>query len=632
MTQPTRISRLWSLKYLVLATVFSTVTLLLFLRRSSFYEQIHRPSLPTSPQTQPHYPSDEHGFTHPIGQLILRARDQWSSVLAKESHDLPTAAYRYRERRGRHPPPGFDAWVNWALHHEAVIIEDFFDRIYDDLNPFWALDAREVRYRSSHWNHEHVISIRNGKASFKGHDVVGWLPLWHGLIQELAEYLPDVDLPMNVMDESRILVKWETVNSMLNIQTANRRMPPVSKVQTSYTGLPPLDSATVDKPYEPEWITGDSNHYWDLFRQTCAPNSPSRNVSAIDVYQDPPDMPTTHPAFSYNGYVSNWTLSKDPCQYPALRSLHGTFIESVSINSSQDLVPLFGGSKLPTNNDILIPPAMYLVTELVGIADFSGGGNIGPPWAEKKDGVIWRGVASGGRNKPETWQHFHRHRLVQMLNGSTVSSAELADSTAAQSFSLPNQTDYPLRAATAGGLGPWISNFSDVGFIHLECFPRESDPDRVPLCSYTDPFFEVKPGMPMPEMFVVKYLPDIDGNSFSGRFRAFLRSTSLTIKATIYDEWHDARLMPWVHFVPMDNTFVDLYAILDFFMGYHGEGRHDSLAEEIADEGRSWTDRVLRREDMALYMWRLILEWARVCDDKRDVLGWVDDLKEAGVA
>ena len=50
----------------------------------------------------------------------------------------------------------------------------------------------------------------------------------------------------------------------------------------------------------------------------------------------------------------------------------------------------------------------------------------------------------------------------------------------------------------------------------------------------------------------------------------------------------------------------------------------------LADEGRIWADQVLRREDMALYMWRLILEWARVCDDKRDVLGWVDDLKEAG--
>src|SRR5215469_1676511 len=162
MTRPFR-SWLWSIKSLALATIF-TITLFLLLRRSSFSEPIRRPSLSTSPETQPtqpHYPFDEHGLTHPIGQLIRKARDQWSCVLAKRSHDLPTAAYRYRERRGRHPPPGFDAWVNWALRHEAVVIEDFFDRIYDDLNPFWALDAREVRRRSSHWNHEQVISIRD---------------------------------------------------------------------------------------------------------------------------------------------------------------------------------------------------------------------------------------------------------------------------------------------------------------------------------------------------------------------------------------------------------------------------------------------------------------------------------------
>jgi hypothetical protein len=500
------------------------------------------------------------------------------------------------------------------------------------LNPFWALDAREVRRRSSHWNHERVISIRDKNATLKGQDLVGRLPLWHDLIKELVEYLPDVDLPMNVMDESRILVKWETVNSMINIQTANRQMPLISQVQSSYTGLPSLDAAPVDEPYKPEWITGDSNHYWDFFRQTCTLNSPSRNVSAIDVYRDPPDMPNTNPAYSYKGFVSNWTLSKDPCQHPSLRSLHGAFIEPISVNSSQELVPLFGGSKFPTNNDILIPPAMYLTTSPVGVVDFHGGKNMGPPWSKKKDGVIWRGVASGGRNKAETWPHFHRHRLVQMLNGSTVSAAELGNSTAAPSFTLPDQAHYPLRAAAAGDLGPWISSFSDVGFTHLECFPSESGPDRELLCSYTDPFFEVKASIPMPKQFEFKYLPDVDGNSYSGRFRAFLRSTSLPIKATICDEWHDDRLIPWVHFVPMDNTYVDLYAILDFFMGYQGKGSHDSLAKEIADEGRIWADQVLRREDMALYMWRLILEWARVCDDKRDVLGWVDDLKEAGVA
>jgi len=605
----------WSsrLRYLVLAALLSTVTLLLLLRRPSpSPKPIHRIPLPSSLE------ADEHGFAHPIGKLILRAQERQSCRLVKQSNDLPTAAYRYRERRGRYPPPGFDAWVNWALQHKAVVIEDFFDRIYDDLNPFWALDAREVRRRSSHWNHDHVISIRDGNATFKAtkHDPMGRLQIWHGLVSELADYLPDVDLPMNIMDESRVLVEWETINSMVDVQTANQQMPPTSEVQTSYAGLPPLKAAPLEESFDPQWISQDSNHYWDLFRRTCAPDAPSRNVSAIDVYQDPPDMPTIYPAHSYNGYVSNWTLSRDPCQHPSLRSLHGTFIEPISLKTSTHLTPIFGGSKLPTNNDILIPPAMYLSNSPTGNVDYSGGSSIGPPWRKKKDGVIWRGVASGGRNKAETWPHFHRHRLLQMLNGS-------ADFTAAPSFRLPDRAHYPLRAAD---LAAWISSFSDIGFTDLWCFPGETDPKRTRLCPYTDPFFEVKNSTPMAEQYAFKYLPDIDGNSFSGRFRAFLRSTSVPIKATIYSEWHDARLVPWVHFVPMDNSFVDLYSVLEFFMGYRGEGGHDSLAEKIADEGRIWADKVLRREDMALYMWRLILEWARVCDDKRDVLGWVDDL------
>jgi hypothetical protein len=69
-----------------------------------------------------------------------------------------------------------------------------------------------------------------------------------------------------------------------------------------------------------------------------------------------------------------------------------------------------------------------------------------------------------------------------------------------------------------------------------------------------------------------------------------------------------------------------LYGILDFFMGYKGEGGHDDAAALIANEGREWAEKVLRREDMILYTWRLLLEWARLCDEEREMLGWVDDL------
>ena len=128
--------------------------------------------------------------------------------------------------------------------------------------------------------------------------------------------------------------------------------------------------------------------------------------------------------------------------------------------------------------------------------------------------------------------------------------------------------------------------------------------------------------MKMKKQYNYKYLPDLDGNSFSGRYRGFLGSTSLPIKATIYDEWHDSRLVPWKHFVPMDNTYIDIYGIMAYFLG----GR-DETAKQIAMEGKKWTETVLRREDMQIYVFRLLLEYARLCDDNRERLGWVSGVE-----
>lgn len=45
-------------------------------------------------------------------------------------------------------------------------------------------------------------------------------------------------------------------------------------------------------------------------------------------------------------------------------------------------------------------------------------------------------------------------------------------------------------------------------------------------------------------------------------------------------------------------------------------------AETIAEEGREWAGKVLRKEDMRVYMFRLLLEWGRLTDDRRDELGF----------
>ncbi|KAK1807213.1 hypothetical protein LTR12_018444, partial [Friedmanniomyces endolithicus] len=86
---------------------------------------------------------------------------------------------------------------------------------------------------------------------------------------------------------------------------------------------------------------------------------------------------------------------------------------------------------------------MYLSTEEL----YAGRGDRGPEWIQKKDGVVWRGVASGGRNKAETWTHFHRHRYVQMLNGTAVHEAEIGSLPAeGTTFKLPAQGHYSLVA------------------------------------------------------------------------------------------------------------------------------------------------------------------------------------------
>lgn len=561
--------------------------------------------------------------THPIESLITEARKHHAAVVAQHPTDLADAAAKYRQRRGRHPPPGFDSWYAHAVKHDALIPESFFDRIYADLRPFWALDARTTAERAATWHH--VIKVRNGRAEGQGNTegLVPWLQLWTGLVAEAAPYLPDVDMPINMMDESRLLVPWDKIADYVQTEGSTRSMPRADQVITEFTGLYKVDAQAVElQPYDPEWVR--DNIFWDMTRETCDPKSASREVPQNANLTEYPNFPAKYkPPYQYFGYVKNFTATMDVCTQPHLREMHGTFIEPLSMSSSRELIPLFGGSKLSHNNEIIIPGAMYITDDPF----YSGGKAHGPPWADKKNGLVWRGVASGGRHKSENWSHFQRHRLVQMLNGTTVSGLEgeaatsgAGGMTRAPTFEMPSMQKYDFPRRREGELGSWLTEFADAGFVELLCFPGGE-------CDYLEPWYSEVESVPMAEQYKMKFIPDVDGNSFSARFRGLVSSTSLPLKATVYAEWHDDRLFPWLHFVPLDNTLQDLYGVLDFFTR---DESGDSAAQFLAEQGTEWSARVLRREDMVLYTWRLLLEFARVCDVNREFVGWVSDLKGKG--
>ena len=564
---------------------------------------------------RPEPPNATHPITHPIEQLISDARESFEALIRQQSFDLSTAAERYRERRQRHPPPGFDAWFKYASQHDAIIVESFFDRIYADIAPFWALDPETIVERASSWHH--VVRVRKGDAEGVGNveDKVPWLQLWTALVAEAAPHLPDVDMPINYMDESRLMVPWEKIGEYVTAERSSRSLIPPEQVVSEYTTVAKVDAKGEAKLYEPKWMT-EGHGLWDLARAACAPNSPSRNVSQLENFESLPSFPQDwDPDYQYQGYVRNFTAAIDPCLQPHLREMHGSLIEPVSVSTSQELIPLFGGSKMPINNEILIPGAMYLTDDPF----YSGGSSHGPPWNHKRTGVIWRGVASGGRNMKENWFHFQRHRLVEMLNGTTVADVERSGGRA-MTFELPPLAKYNFPRRKELKVGPWLDGFANAGFVDLLCFPADSN------CTYVLPYMSTVKSVPMSEQYEFKFMPDVDGNSFSARFRGFLSSTSLPLKSTIYAEWHDDRLVPWLHFAPLDNTLQDLHAVLDFFTR---DRIGDDAARFLAEQGTAWSAKVLRREDMLLYVWRLLLEFARVCDENRTSLGYIDDLQAA---
>lgn len=571
---------------------------------------------------------------HPIDSLMDAAERTFDGWIAGRSSNLHSAAAAYRSRRGRQPPPGFDAWYAYAQKHEALVVEELFDQIYRDLAPFWAIDAQKMRNVARHF--EHHITVRNGTASMTHRHDPGTqtdrMEAWLELVRSIEEHLPDLDMAVNVMDESRVIAPWEDIDSYIGTETRTRQLLSQEHVYSQYQKYETYANST-ETPPSIAWTGPGQEAYWDIARAGCAPQAPARHQAAATNFSGPPPMSEGFPMHSPEGYVKNWTQARDPCQQQHLQEAHGAFIEPVSISTTHELIPIFGESKLTMNNDILIPAAAYVSASFDG-GMYSGSDASGKNWAKKTAGVVWRGVASGGRNRKENWTRFHRHRFVAMMNGSYVQDVERGRDSVGegQTFVPESYANYHLPRQ---GLGPWLERIADVGFTELLCWPGTGQA----TCSYTDAYFSIASKIPMAKQYDYKILPDIDGNSFSGRYLSFLRSTSLPLKATLYSEWHDDRLIPWLHFVPMDNMFTDVYGILDYFLGADTVERtqnstqetvraaRDAAAQRIALRGKEWAEKALRREDMQVYMLRLLLEYARLCDDNRDRLGFVGDVQ-----
>ncbi len=614
---------------------------------TSTFVEYTRPPLPTTSQhlatTQnvaTPSPSPEVLDYHPIAALMKEADDRWQEYVGSRSTTFKQTVEKYRNKFGRHPPPGFKKWYKYARTKNVFNIDDF-DQVMDDLRPFWAIDPKILRQHTQHmWeNPEHGIGgihIRNHKV-VKLTNTMWRTEVFKSLVEKFIEFLPDMDVMMNRLDQPRLLVPWEDMQELLAKEYASRALPPdaVDSFTAGQTNL--SDTSTFDDPakdqserLDAEWFGRPGKQYMDIASLACPPESPARsNLSIEDAnarYKSP-----------YGGLVTNFNLSSDLCTIgPAVQNLHGLLYSASSILASHKLVPVFGECKVNVNSDILFPANMYWKHD--DRYDYSDKEDV--PWEEKVDNMIWRGVTSGGVQIPENWSTMHRQRLVQLLNGTHMALEGREVTVLSQPPTAPDQEQKNITYENFRHFQPSIfaNNHTDVGFVEAwGCIPGD--------CSFYNDVFSFKPSVSLTGQFRSKYLIDVDGHSFSGRWRAFLESKSLGFKATIFREWHDSRLFAWRHFAPTDNRYDDLYALLTYFIGYGKPGpqqalnddyangdvyipSHDSVAKKIAEQGREWANKVLRREDIEVYTFRLLLEYARIMDDNRDSIGYAGDGSE----
>ncbi|KAF3483597.1 uncharacterized protein GIQ15_02921 [Arthroderma uncinatum] len=558
----------------------------------------------------------------PIKELLDDADNAWRKYDSTRSTTFSEAVVEYRVRYGRHPPPGFGEWYKFARKNGVRNIDDF-DQINDDLRPFWSAEPKTLRRRVAaacedpDGNSIAAIHIRDGAiANTTGE---GWrIETLMSLVERFAEKLPDMDIAMNRLDQPRLVTKWEDMQTMLTKEIASRDTPP--EATNSFTknmeGFMSLtNKTTVADEDKVKWVGIPSKQYMEVASTACPPESPARNPSLS--IQDADSRYKT-PV----GLVSNFNMSSDLCTVgPAIKDLHGFLFSSSSISVSEALIPVFSECKVNVNSDILFPANMYWKKD----ERYMYNGSEDIDWDKKSETIFWRGATSGGIQTKDNWSQMHRQRLESMMNATKLHGrTEQVIPCNDQSVDMENKNASQFQPSE------FAREHCDFGFTD----PMACVPDS---CDFYNDVYKYKEKVPHSHQFRNKYLVDIDGHSFSGRWRAFLLSRSLGIKATIFREWHDSRLFAWRHFVPLDNRYDDFYALMTYFIGTGANNtnannphvaRHDKTAHNLATQGREWAEKVLRNEDIEAYMYRLLLEYGRVIDDNRASIGYHGDGSE----
>lgn len=502
-----------------------------------------------------------HPQNHPIQKLVHQAREDFEFLIQKQSKTYTAAHEEYKRRYGLEPPAGFEAWFNFASSHQSPIIDDF-DLIYENIAPFLHISGQEFL--------ERMRLVQN----IPGSDL--WLCQFSG-----REAKTVCSHPYRVYDRhigfsfDRLLAglpgQLPDIQFLVNHIDEPRVLIPRRK-DAHNSGTCIMDNMS-------------RRPVWETLTTFCSPQKVNETSGHTEYVVDDYGLP----------FVTDPSSAMDLCEHPEYSTTHGLLMSPASFPLLEGLVPVLSTGSLSSMGDILYPSPAYLEDEF----QYTDANDV--DWDSKRNNVYWAGSNTGGFASDGEWRHFHRQRFVEL----------------AQNL---NKREHDYLREESGILGRIKSSFLnsrlfDVAFTRIfQCEGRSCRDQRA--------YFNLKPWEDKDRALKSRLVFDIDGNGISGRYYNFLASRSAPLKQTLLREWHDERLVPWLHYVPVSQSMEELPELVSHLTSTE-VGRE--AAKHIAEEGREWFGKAFREVDRSVYVYRLLLELARLQDPARTRMaqdGW----------
>ncbi|EYB21315.1 hypothetical protein FG05_01412 [Fusarium graminearum] len=487
---------------------------------------------------------------HPINDFIYRAnmrQGRWMQE-ATISNSFPVAHKIYKERHdGRDPPPAFADWYELAKH---TVVIDRFDQIDRDLAPFKAISPRKLRQRTSLVSQMpgvHVIGIKNGNAS--------------RLPESRADLTPIVNL----------ISKRSVEEGPLNGEGAKPVETPVPKPLPALPKSPQTDHQSTISPA----------NYRQMQVEGCPPGSRTRTSPHWNIGEFCADCVRRH---SKAQVMVNWERSLEYCFQPDLKYLHGMFLSSPHAEPFRDLLPLFGPYKSEPFMDILIP----LPQPEDDKADISWN------FDRRYDSMFWRGQTGDGYIPDQALRGNHKFRLLHMMGNRNPEDKVSMILPSAKDPSVYQHEKVPI--AEANLVAPTSIGMND----YTGC--------KGPNCEILRQAYPIVEESKDQEPLEYRYILLLDqDNGPSPDLLRVLRSKSVPLISTLFRTWYSDRLIPWLHFVPIDTRYQGLHTTLTYFTGTHNKahinGRDTDMKAQtkdaawIAQQGAKWAKEALGEKD-----------------------------------